>query len=125
MDEVIRATGAEHGIRRRERHQPLLGHAAGGSNEQLLGHAHLVEALGIGLCEQVQVRVLGEVGRQSHNLRVISGIVHEGLTKRRCPDLLALRCDRSDHRGSGESGLLRSGSSVHAKAPLGCSFAYD
>ena len=37
-------------------------------HQQLLGHAHLVEAVGIGLREDVQVGVLAEVGGHADDL---------------------------------------------------------
>ncbi|ASM77097.1 hypothetical protein VITFI_CDS1319 [Vitreoscilla filiformis] len=70
MDEVVGAARAEHRVGGGKRHQPDLGHAPGGGHEQLLGHVHLVEAVGVSLCEEVQVSTqaddLGPPGCQRH-----------------------------------------------------------
>ena len=96
--------------------KPFLGHAAGSGHQQLLGHAHLEEALGIGLREQVQVGVLGQVGGHADDLGPVLGELDQRLAERRCLDALPFAGDRSDHRRGGQPRLLFGGG-VHARAP--------
>ena len=57
-------------------------HARGRAHQQLLGHAHLVEAVGIGLREDVQVGVFAEVGRHADDLGPCLGQLDQRLAER-------------------------------------------
>jgi hypothetical protein len=66
--EVIGASRREHGVGRCEGNQAHLGHAGGRTQHDLLRHAHLEEAVWMGVAEDVHVRVLGEISGQADDL---------------------------------------------------------
>ena len=67
-DEVIGAARGEHGIGGGKGHEAFARHAGGGAHQQLLGHAHLVEAVRIGLREDVEVGVFGKIGAHADDV---------------------------------------------------------
>ena len=81
-DEIVGAARGEHRVGRREGHEALARQAGGRAHQQLLGHAHLVEAVGEGLREDVQVGVLAEVGRHADDLRPVLGQLDERVAER-------------------------------------------
>ena len=71
-DEVVGAARGEDRVGGGEGHEALARQAGGGAHQQLLGHAHLVEAVGMGLREDVQVGVFGEVGGEADDVGPLS-----------------------------------------------------
>src|SRR5690606_13876760 len=76
-----------------------------GAHQQLLGHAHFVEAVGIFLCEDVQVRIFGEVGAQADNARLGFGYPCQRMAERRRLHAHVLRKERRGKAGLALAGL--------------------
>ena len=68
VDEIIGAARREHRIGGGERHEAFARQAGGGAQQQLLGHAHLVEAVGMRGGEDVQVGVFRQIGGHADDL---------------------------------------------------------
>ena len=109
-EEVVGPARGEHRVGGRERHEPDLGQPRGRAEHGLLGHAHLEEAVGVGVAEDVHVGVLGQVGGQPDDLRALLGQPGEGVAERGAGGALAGVGERGDHRRRGE--LLRCGGRV-------------
>ena len=103
-EEVVGTTCGEDRVRGRERDQTRFGHARGGAEEQLLGHADLEEALRHRLREDVHVGVLGQVGAESDDAAVLLGGSDERMPERRGRGFLARVGERGDHRRGLELG---------------------
>ena len=99
-DEVVCATGREHGVGGRERHQAGLGHPRGRTEQQLLGHAHLEEPVRILPGEDVHVGVLAEIRGHPDDALVGPRGLHESVPERCRRGLLAGVGERRDHRRS-------------------------
>ena len=97
-DEVVGPSRRKHRIGRREWHEAFPRHSGGGADQELFRHAHLVEAVGMGLGEDVQVSVLREVRRQSHDLRPGLGQRRKGVAER---SGLGARVGSLSHGGEG------------------------
>ena len=119
VNEIVGPSRCEHRIGRRKRREAFLGHAAGRTHQQLLGHAHLEKPLGIGLREQVQVGVLGKVGRHADDVRTPCGQFDQRLAERRRAHALAFGSDGGDHRRGREPGLAGDVLRAH-RAPSSC-----
>ena len=64
-----------------ERHQADLGHARGHAEHVLLGDAHLVEALGIGILEELGLRGAAQVAVEDDDAGVVGGQLGDRLTE--------------------------------------------
>ena len=81
-DEVVGPPRREHRVGGGPGLEALARHAGGGADQKLLRHAHLVEAVGMGLREDVQVGVFAEVRREADDLGPGLGKSRERITER-------------------------------------------
>jgi len=98
VHEIIGAARGEHGVGRHERLRAFVREAGCRAHQKLLGHAHLIVALGKFLREDMQVRVLAEVGRHADHIGFLPGQFDEGVTERRRARELSFARNRRDHR---------------------------
>lgn len=119
-DEVIGPPGRKHRIGGGERDEALPRETGGSAHQQLFGHTHLVEAIGIGFSEDVQVGIFAEIGSHAQDFRAAGRQLDQGFAERRRLCRLALGSDRGDHcrgleprfgRGLGHDGLPASSAS--------------
>ncbi len=61
--------------------KPSRASPAAAPHQELLGHAHLVEPVGMGLSEDVQVRVLGEIRREPDEIGAGLCQLHQGMAE--------------------------------------------
>src|SRR6266516_5529992 len=103
-DEVVGAEGRKHGISGREGHEALPRHPGGGAHQELLRHAHLVEAVRMGLRENMQIGVLAEVCRQAVDFGPCFGECRERMAEGRRLGALPRRGQGCDHSRGGQAG---------------------
>ena len=102
VDEIVGASRREHRIGRSKGHEAFSRHARSRAVKQLLRHTHLIVAIRKLLRENVQVRVLAEIGRESDDLGTAPRQFDERVAERRRLRPLTLRRDRRDHCRGGE-----------------------
>ncbi|MNV37741.1 hypothetical protein D3C71_1292710 [compost metagenome] len=97
VNEVVGTACAEHRIRCGKRNESFLGDTAGRTHEQLFRHAHLIEAIRIGLCKKMEVGVLRQIGGHSNDFWPIPGQLHQCFSKGGSYHPLALARDGRNH----------------------------
>ena len=107
MDEIVGAARSEHRIGRSKGHESFSRHARSRTVKQLFRHTHLIVAIGKLPRENVQIRVLAEIGRESDDLGTAPRQFDEGVAERRRLRPLTLRRDRRDHCRGGKPRLSR------------------
>jgi hypothetical protein len=124
--EVIGAPRGEDRVGGGERRQTHLGQPRGRAQHHLFRHAHLEEAVGVSLAEDVHVGVLGQVRGEADHVGAFGGEPGQCMSEGGFGGALALLGDRGDHRGGGElalgsrgllRGLLSRRGGVHRTSP--------